>query len=389
MVVGSTPEHMQKLGYLPVGQDFPVFLHPHTKEEYALARTERKVAVGYRGFKFNADPDITLKQDLQRRDLTINAIAQSPSGELIDPYQGLADLKRKRLRHVSDAFIEDPLRVLRVARFHAQFAHLGFSVAPETLALMRQIGERGELDALTPERVFTELRKALHAPSPARFFETLRDSNTLAHLFPEVDALFGVPQPAAHHPEIDSGVHTLLTLTQCCAISNDAAVRFASVCHDLGKATTPADKLPSHHGHEKRGAAIAAALCQRLKAPKHYAELATLTARLHTHSHRAFELRPRSLLNLFKSLDALRRPERLDQFLYVCEADSRGRLGFESRSYPQADYLRQARDLLGALDYGAIARSIVDKSLIADTIRQEQLSCLRNYKRNYVIENDV
>ncbi len=383
VVVGATPQRMQELGYQAVGQDFPVFLHPHSKEEYALARTERKVSVGYHGFTFNADPTITLAEDLQRRDLTINAIARSPTGDLIDPYNGISDLKNKQLRHVSDAFVEDPLRVLRVARFSAQLAHLGFEVAAETIALMNQIGGKNELHSLTPERVFTELRKALNTHTPGKFFDTLRKADVLVHLFPEIDALFGVPQPAQHHPEIDSGVHTLMVLDQTCQRSGEDIVRFASLCHDLGKATTPNDILPGHHGHEKRGAVIAADLCTRLKAPKRFSELAVLTARFHTHCHRALELRPGSLLTVIKSFDALRRPERWEQFLIVCEADSRGRLGFENRPYPQADYFRHAVQALDQLNYGEIAGNVSDKSRIADAIRKEQLIKLTGFRHNY------
>jgi tRNA nucleotidyltransferase (CCA-adding enzyme) len=393
VVVGSTPERMQELGYQPVGKDFPVFLHPQTREEYALARTEKKVAVGYRGFQFNADSNITLTQDLHRRDLTINAIAQSPTGALIDPTGGVADLENKILRHVSDAFVEDPLRVLRVARFSAQLAHLGFSVAPETLQLMEQIGQSGELASLAPERVFAELRRALQTRAPRRFFETLRRSRVLPYLLPEVDALFGVPQPAEHHPEIDSGMHTLMVLEQASGQTEDDVVRFASLCHDLGKATTPAELLPAHHGHEKRGAELAKHLCQRLKTPRQFADLAVLSARFHTHCHRAFELRPRSLLNLLTAFDARRRPERLDQFTLVCEADSRGRLGFENRAYPQAAYVRQAGRVLQQMDYAAIAREVAlqnqstdnsdNKRSVADAIRRQQLQCLSDFKKSH------
>lgn len=381
VVVGSSPKHMQELGYRAVGKDFPVFLHPETNEEYALARTEKKIAAGYHGFKFNADPDISLQQDLERRDLTVNAIAQTPSGELIDPYGGIKDLASRKLRHVSDAFVEDPLRVLRVARFAAQLWHLGFRVAPETLDLIYQIGQSGELESLTPERIFAELRKALQSQAPRRFFETLRESAVLTNLFPEIDALFGIPQPAKYHPEIDTGLHTMMVLDQTSRRSEDASVRFASVCHDLGKAETPPDILPRHYGHEKRGAKISEKLCRRLRVPSHYKDLSVLTAKLHTHSHNAFALRPRKLLTLLKLLDALRRPERFNQFLLICEADARGRSGFENRDYPQANYLRAARAELLKIDYAAIAREVADKQAIAATIETEQLHRLARYKK--------
>ncbi len=382
VVIGSTPERMQELGYRPVGKDFPVFLHPQSLEEYALARTERKIAVGHGGFEFNTSPQITLEQDLLRRDLTINAIAQSSKGEIIDPYNGLDDLNNRILRHVSAAFAEDPLRVLRVARFCAQLAHLGFTVAPETIELMQSIGNSGELNVLTSERVFAEIDRALNTSAPRQFFDTLRDSKTLHYLLPEVEHLFGVPQPAEYHPEIDSGLHTLMVLDQICLLSQSAETRFAAVCHDLGKATTPVDILPSHHGHEERGAEITTQLCARLRTPKRYRDLAVMTARFHTHCHNAFELRTGTLLKLLLNLDAQRRPDRFEQFVTICEADSKGRLGFENRPYPQAQYLREALNALLQIDYGEIARNRNASDDVAELIRRRQLEVLSTFRKN-------
>jgi tRNA nucleotidyltransferase (CCA-adding enzyme) len=388
VVIGSTPEHMQELGYRAVGKDFPVFLHPVTREEYALARTERKTAAGHGGFEFNTAPDITLEEDLIRRDLTINAIARTTDGEIIDPYHGVTDLENRILRHVSEAFAEDPLRVLRVARFCAQLTPYGFTLAPETIELMRQIGLSGELNALTPERVFAELERALGTPAPQQFFTALRSSSTLSYLFPEIDRLFGVPQRAEYHPEIDCGVHTMMVLDQVCRLSDDTATRFAAVCHDLGKATTPADLLPRHHGHEERGAKITTELCRRLRAPKQFRELAELTARYHTHCHNAFELRTGSLLKLLLNLDSLRRPDRFAQFVLICEADCRGRLGREQTPYPQADYLREAHRCLQQIEYGQIAQRRQSSDDVAELIRREQLQVLAGFKKRYVRNPD-
>ncbi len=342
VVTGSTPERMAAAGFRPVGKDFPVFLHPVTGEEYALARTERKTGHGYGGFSFHADPEVTLEQDLARRDLSINAMARSAAGELIDPYGGAADIQAKCLRHVSSHFAEDPLRVLRTARFQARFQPLGFTLADETLALMQQISASGELPHLSMERCWKETEKALLSAAPAEYFRTLRACHALVVLFPEIDALFGVPQTARYHPEIDTGIHTLLALEQACRLSDSLEVRFATLCHDFGKARTPKIVLPGHHGHEKRGVPIIEAFCQRLKTPRALKEIAQAVAEFHLLCHKTRELRPETLLKLFERLDAFRRPQRLEVFLLACEADARGRTGLEDQPYPQARYLQQA-----------------------------------------------
>jgi tRNA nucleotidyltransferase (CCA-adding enzyme) len=344
VVVGETPDSMMARGFRPVGKDFPVFLHPQTKEEYALARTERKTAPGYRGFVVHAEPDVTLEQDLLRRDLTINAIAQDDAGRLIDPYGGAQDLAGRVLRHVSPAFAEDPVRILRLARFAARYAPLGFRVAEETRELMRTMVEAGEVDALVPERVFAELAKALSEPTPGEFFAVLRECGALARLFPEIDRLFGVPQPPQHHPEVDTGVHTLLVLAEAVKLSPDPAVRFAALTHDLGKALTDPALWPRHHGHEKLGLTALEALCDRLKVPNNYRKLAERVMRYHGHCHRALELRPGTVVDLLQRLEAFRQADGLDAFLLACEADAKGRPGFEARPYPQADWLRAARE---------------------------------------------
>jgi len=351
VVVGATPDELLALGYKPVGKDFPVFLHPKTGEEYALARTERKSGRGYHGFVFQADPTITLEQDLARRDLTINAIAEDEHGALTDPFGGVRDLAARLLRHVSPAFVEDPVRVLRVARFAARFAPLGFSVAAETMALMRQMVADGEVDHLVPERVWAETRKALGEPQPSMFLRVLRECGALAVLFPEVDALYGVPQRAEFHPEIDSGVHLELVLDQSAQLApGDDLVAFCALTHDLGKALTPAHELPRHVGHEQRGVKPLRALAARLKVPTEHAALAELVCREHLNAHRAFELKPATVLKLLTALDALRRPTRLDKFLAACMADKRGRTGHALDAYPQADYLRACRDAAAAID---------------------------------------
>jgi len=358
VVVGATPEQMTAQGYRPVGKDFPVFLHPHTAEEYALARTERKTGRGYHGFSTRFSPDVTLEEDLSRRDLTLNAIAKDPgSGELVDPYGGRKDLEARILRHVSPAFVEDPLRVLRVARFAARFDSLGFRLADETAALLRQMSAGGELETLVAERVWQETLKALATQAPARYFQVLRDTGALAVVFPEIDALFGVPQPEAWHPEIDTGVHVLMVLEQATALSSDPVVRFAALTHDLGKGQTPADQWPRHVGHEVRSVACVDALCDRLKVPNEYRELAKHVARHHGVVHSAQQLRPGTLLDLLETIDAFRRPERFESFLLACMADMRGRTGFEQRPYPQADYLRSVRS--------AAADVTLDRSLFA------------------------
>ena len=351
VVVGASPDDLLALGYKPVGKDFPVFLHPRSGEEYALARTERKTGRGYHGFVFQADAKVTLEQDLARRDLTINAIAQDDQGALTDPFHGVQDIEARTLRHVSEAFVEDPVRVLRVARFAARFAPMGFSVADETMALMRQMVRDGEVDHLVPERVWAETRKALAEPQPSAFLRVLRACGALAVLFPEIDALYGVPQRAKFHPEIDTGVHLEMVLdaAACLAPGNDL-VGFCALTHDLGKALTPANELPRHVGHEHRGVAPLRALAERLRVPTEHAALAEQVCREHLNAHRAFELKPATVLKLLSALDALRRPVRLEHFLAACEADKRGRLGHENNAYPQAAYLRDARAAAAAVD---------------------------------------
>jgi tRNA nucleotidyltransferase (CCA-adding enzyme) len=355
VVVGGSAAELERLGYQRVGHDFPVFLHPETREEHALARTERKRGTGHKGFEVSAAPEVTLEQDLQRRDLTINAMARSADGVLVDPYGGQRDLAAKLLRHVSPAFVEDPLRVLRVARFAARFAPLGFTVAPETQALMRGIAASGELATLTPERVWNELAKALATDRPSVFVQVLRDCGALAVLLPELDALFGVPQPAAHHPEIDSGVHTLMVLDLAAKLTPDLEVRYAALLHDLGKGTTPKDLLPKHHGHEHRGEKLVTAVSERLRAPRAARELAEQVAAHHLVVHRALELRAETTLALIEKVDGFRRPERFAQFLTACEADARGRLGLEARPYPQRARLEAAFASARAVDAGALA----------------------------------
>lgn len=342
VVVGSTPDELLAQGYKPVGKDFPVFLHPETHEEYALARTERKTALGYHGFYVHASPEVSLAEDLTRRDLTINAIARDEKGHLIDPHGGLQDLEARKLRHVSPAFVEDPVRILRVARLAARFARLGFYVAPETMALMKTMVSSGEVDALVPERVWSETVKALAEPNPERFIQILRECGALNRLFPEIDRLFGVPQTASYHPEIDTGIHTLMCLEQAVRLQADITVRFAVLVHDLGKGTTPQQEWPRHIGHEVRGVHVVQKFCERLRVPKIYRELAMLVAEYHTHCHQAMQLRPGTLLKTLQKVDAFRRPERFEQFLSACEVDARGRKGLENRDYPQAERLRIA-----------------------------------------------
>jgi tRNA nucleotidyltransferase (CCA-adding enzyme) len=339
VVVGSTPAELINLGYSQVGADFPVFLHPKSKEEYALARTERKSGSGYQGFNCDFNPDISLEEDLMRRDLTVNAMAQNDDGSIVDPYNGQQDIKDKKLRHVSDAFAEDPLRVLRVARFAARFAHLGFTIADETITLMQDIANSGELALLTPERVWQETERALGESQPWVYFQALRDCNALAIIFPELDNLFGIPQPAKHHPEIDCGIHTLMVLEQASKLTTDINIRWASLLHDLGKGLTRAEILPSHHGHEQSGEKLVIKLNERLKTPNEFKDLSRLVCVYHTHVHRAFELRPQTLLKFFNSIDLWRKPERLQQILIACKADSRGRTGFEEVEYSQVEYI--------------------------------------------------
>ncbi len=379
-VVGATPRDLTDLGYKPVGRDFPVFLHPETAEEYALARTERKTAAGYRGFAVDASPNVTIEDDLARRDLTINAIAKDQSGKLIDPFGGQADLEDRWLRHVSDAFVEDPVRILRVAKFAARFAHFGFRIAPATLRLMRAMVANGEADSLVPDRVWKETEAALAGANPRRFFESLRDAEALRVVFPEIDALFGVPQPEKWHPEIDTGLHTLLALDQAEALSADLDVRFAALVHDLGKAGTASELLPSHPGHEQRGARIVRELARRLPVPRACRDLGILAAEFHTRCHRALELRDSTVVALLEGTDAFRRPERFEKFLLVCEADARGRTGLEDREYPQADLLRGAYAAATRVDAGAIAEKHSGED-IAEAVRRARLSAVAEFRR--------
>ncbi|MGO9037487.1 MAG: multifunctional CCA addition/repair protein [Steroidobacteraceae bacterium] len=349
VVVGGTREELLRLKYREVGRDFPVFLHPDTHEEYALARRERKVAPGYRGFSVEFGPEVTLDEDLKRRDLTINAMAQSPDGTLIDPYGGRRDLESRNLRHISAAFIEDPVRVLRVARFAARFAPLGFHVADDTMQLMQSMVERNEVDALVAERVWQESEKALGEPAASAFFKVLRECGALVRIYPEIDALFGVPQPAEWHPEIDTGLHTLMVLDQAVRLSDDPKVRFAALLHDVGKGETPPVEWPSHRGHEERSVALIEALAARLRVPSDYRELALIVARYHGIVHRACELKPKTILEFMERADAFRRPERFAQALVACEADSRGRTGLETKPYPQRQFLLAAADAAASI----------------------------------------
>ena len=378
VVVGATPEQMESLSFKPVGKDFPVFLHPETHEEYALARTERKTAAGYKGFVVHAAPDVTLEQDLSRRDFTVNAIAQAEDGSLIDPYNGLADLKAGVLRHVSAAFSEDPVRILRAARF---VARLGFSIAPETLALMRNMVQNGEVDALVPERVWQELARGLMEQTPSRFITTLRDCGALKKILPEIDALFGVPQPPKYHPEIDCGIHTMMVLDNAAKHEYALEVRFAALMHDLGKGTTPQDVLPRHTGHEARSVELLQVLCTRLRVPGECRDLGLLVARYHGDVHRALELRSATIVNLFQSCDAWRKPERFAHMLQACMADARGRTGHEEDEYPQAEYLLKLLQVVQGVNAGEIATNTADKGEIAEKIRLARIAAVENVIR--------
>ncbi|MDO9052646.1 MAG: multifunctional CCA addition/repair protein [Gallionella sp.] len=372
VVVGSTPEAMVAQGFQQVGKDFPVFLHPDTHEEYALARTERKTARGYKGFVVHAAADVTLEQDLLRRDFTVNAIAQDADGKLIDPHNGIADLRAGILRHVSGAFNEDPVRILRAARFASRF---GFTIAPETLALMRDMVNNGEVDALVPERVWQELARGLMEKIPSRFFTTLRSCGALAKIMPEVDALFGVPQPEKYHPEIDCGVHTMMVVDDAARHDYALEVRFAALTHDLGKGTTPRQEWPRHIGHELRSVGLVKTLAQRLRVTGECRDLALLAARYHGDIHRAMELRADTIVKLFQSADAWRRPERFAQLLQACASDARGRGGSEHEPYPQADYLLQLLAVARALDAGEIARSC--QGSIPAAVEQARISAIK------------
>ncbi len=381
-VTGASPADLLDLGFRQVGKDFPVFLHPESGEEYALARTERKVGPGYHGFEFDTSKSVSIEADLGRRDLTINAMARDEEALLIDPWGGKADLDRRLLRHVSDAFAEDPVRILRVARFAARFHALGFRIAPDTLTLMRRMVDAGEADALVPDRIWKETELALRGPNSRVFFEVLRSAGALARVYPEVDALFGVPQPERWHPEIDTGLHVMMVLDAAERLGADAQVRFAVLVHDLGKATTDSDKLPSHPGHEQRGARLIRELAQRLPVPRAWRDLAMLVAGYHTHCHKALELKPGTVLKVLEKSDAFRRPERFEQFLQACEADARGRLGLEDRDYPQVHYLRGALKAALAVDAGKIAE-LNRGGDIAAAIRRERIGALAEFKAGY------
>ncbi len=380
VVVGATAEQMQALGFRPVGADFPVFLHPKSGEEYALARTERKSGRGYGGFTFHASPEVTLEEDLIRRDLTINAMAEDEHGNVSDPYHGKKDLESRILRHVSPAFAEDPLRVLRVARFAARYASLGFRVAPETIDLMRQLSESGELQALTAERSWKEIARALMEDHPQVFIQVLRECGALKELLPEVDALFGVPQPAIHHPEIDSGIHTLSVLEQAALHQQPLTVRWACLLHDLGKGTTPETQWPRHIAHEHRGLQLIEAVNQRFKVPRDCQELAMLVGEFHTHCHRALELKASTLLELLQRFDVYRRPQRFEEFICACEMDARGRKGLEQRDYPQADYLRGAAAAARAVQVQPLVQQGLTGQALGEALKGERLKALKTYK---------
>ena len=376
VVVGATPEELQAQGFTPVGRDFPVFLHPHTREEHALARLERKTGPGYRGFVTEFAPDVTLEQDLARRDLTINAMAQATDGHLIDPHGGRADLERRVLRHVSPAFVEDPVRILRIARFLARFAHLGFSVAAETLELMRQMSASGELDALVPERVWRELERLLGEPTPRAGIELLRECGALRIVLPELDALFGVPQSPKWHPEVDTGEHVLLALQVAAGRAAPVSVRFAVLMHDLGKALTPRSEWPKHIAHEARGVPAIESLCQRLRVPQEHRDLALLASRFHTHVHRGLELRAATLLEVLESADAFRRPGRFAELLEVCECDARGRLGFADQPYPQRARFEQALEAASATTLQPDEREGLVGAAIGERLRRKRLAAI-------------
>ncbi|WP_262136454.1 multifunctional CCA addition/repair protein [Pseudomonas sp. Marseille-Q5117] len=380
VVIGATTEEMLAQGFRPVGADFPVFLHPKTGEEYALARTERKSGRGYGGFTFYASPEVTLEEDLIRRDLTINAMAEDDQLNLTDPYHGQRDLEARILRHVSPAFAEDPLRVLRVARFAARYAGLGFTVADETMGLMRQLSESGELQALTAERSWKEISRALLEDHPQVFIQVLRDCGALKELMPEVDALFGVPQPETHHPEIDTGLHTLSVLEQSALHKQPLTVRWACLLHDLGKGLTPEEEWPRHIAHEHTGLKLIKAVNERFKAPKDCQELALLVGQYHTHGHRALELKASTLLELLQSFDIYRRPHRFEEFIAACEMDARGRKGLEQRSYPQADYLRGAAKAARAVAVQPLLEQGFKGPELGEALKRERLKALKAYK---------
>lgn len=382
VVVGATPEQMDKLGYSAVGKDFPVFLHPKTKQEYALARTERKTAVGYTGFSFNTSVDVTLEDDLIRRDLTINAIAQDDNGNIIDPYNGKQDLEKRILRHVSPAFVEDPLRVLRVARFAARFAHLGFTIADETLALMQEITDSGEIASLVAERVWQELHATLQTKNPEVFFKVLRSCGALNVLLPEIDRLFGVPQTKEYHPEIDTGIHTMMVLEQAVKLSDDTEVRFAALVHDLGKGLTPKEEWPRHINHEQRGIEPVKQLCSRFKTPKSFRDLALIVTEYHLNYHRVEELKPSTVVKYLQLMDAFRRPERFEKFLLACEADSRGRTSSEDADFNQPKLFRDYFKAANEVDYSELKEKGLQGKDFADglvKLRTKAIAAIKKY----------
>jgi tRNA nucleotidyltransferase (CCA-adding enzyme) len=377
VVVGATPQQMTDAGFRQVGRDFPVFLHPETGEEHALARIERKTGPGYRGFEVAFSPDVTLEDDLRRRDLTINAMARDEAGKLIDPYGGRADIGAKKLRHVSEAFSEDPVRILRVARFLARYEPLGFSIAPETMARMRAMVAAGEADALVAERTWQETAKALAEPAPSAWMRALRECGALARVFPELDALYGVPQPEKWHPEIDTGLHMELVLQAAADLTAEPRIRFAALMHDLGKGRTPRSRWPRHIGHEESGARLVEGVSERLRVPTDYRELAVLAARWHGLAHRALELRPRTVLELLEACDAFRRPERFRELLVACEADHRGRGGFRERPYPQGALLREAQAKAMAVALNDADRAGLTGEKIGELLRRRRLGALK------------
>ena len=376
VVLGETPESMLKHGFRPVGKDFPVFLHPQSHDEYALARTERKTAPGYKGFAVHASPDVTLEQDLIRRDLTINAIAMTPKGQLIDPYGGQKDLEDRVFRHISPAFAEDPVRILRVARFAARYRHLGFTLAEETRELMQSMVAAGEVDYLVPERVWAELFKALKEQMPSAFFYTLKDCTALEKIFPEINRLFGVPQPEKYHPEIDTGLHSMLCLEQSALLSPSPEVRFAALVHDLGKGLSPKQHWPHHYGHETSGLPILDKMCDRLRVPNSFKSLALQVMQYHTHCHRAFELRASTIADMLAALGAYKQTNKLPEFLLACEADAKGRTGFEHVSYPQAEMIKLAAKSAASIDTSAILYSELQGAEIGEAIHRLRIKAI-------------
>jgi tRNA nucleotidyltransferase (CCA-adding enzyme) len=384
VVVGSSHDEMIRLGYTSVGKDFPVYLHPETKEEYALARKEKKSGVGYHGFDFDASKDVSLEEDLLRRDLTINAIAMNDQGELFDPYDGQDDLNNGLLKHVSPAFQEDPVRVLRIARFASRFNRWGFRVSHGTFQLLQSMVQQGEVSHLTPERVWKELEKTLKEDKPSVFFKVLHRCGALEIIFPEIFGLFGIPQPAHHHPEVDTGKHTLMVLDTACQLSADIAVRFAALTHDLGKATSDKDNLPHHHGHEQRGIILCKQLCDRLRIPNEIRDIALLTTQYHTHCHRVRELKASTILTVLGAFDAFRRPQRLAKFLLACTADAKGRTGFEDKPYAQAEFLNACFNVANTVQVNNFIKQYPDLKgkQIGDKLRQLRIAAIQSYLRS-------